>query len=80
MSRFSESNAAITERLRCQEVHWKKVKEKYQQRIQDDFHKYAKQIGIMDEEMPQLVTDRNTMDEIRSKWPDGGRGSSTRRN
>lgn len=56
------------------------MKEKYQQRLRLDFEKYVKQIGITDEEIPQLITDRKTMDEIRSKWPDGGRGRSTKRN
>jgi hypothetical protein len=55
------------------------VKEKYRLRLIEDFNKYTKQIGILDEEKPALIVDRKTMDDIRSKWPDGGRGRSTSR-
>jgi hypothetical protein len=34
------------------------MRSKYTTRFQEDFKKYAKQIGIMDDEMPILITDR----------------------
>jgi hypothetical protein len=56
-----------------------KVKEKYQQKLTDDFKRYTKQMGIMTNDMPQLVTDRKTMEQIRDTWPDkSNHRSSTR--
>lgn len=58
----------------------KKVKEKYRPKLQEDFNKYCKQIGILEKEKPQLITDKKTMDELKQTFPDKGRGSSTGNN
>ena len=34
------------------------MKIEYKDRLQQDLIKYAKQIGILDSEIPQLITDR----------------------
>jgi hypothetical protein len=45
------------------------MKEKYRLRLIEDFNKYTKQIGILDEEKPALIVDKKTMDEVKSTWP-----------
>lgn len=47
--------------------------------MQEDFKKYCKQIGILPNEMPRLVTDKKTMDELKKTFSDGGIGRSTSR-
>jgi hypothetical protein len=56
------------------------VKKKHMQRLLIDFDKYCKQIGILEEEKPRLVTDRKTMDELKQTFNDKGRGRSTANN
>jgi hypothetical protein len=56
-----------------------KVKERYKQKLTDDFKRYTKQIGIRSNEMPKLVTDRNEIEELKQNG-NFGRGTSTSNN
>jgi hypothetical protein len=40
------------------------VKGKYRPKLQEDFNRYAKQIGILPGEMPQLITDKRQIQEL----------------